>query len=136
MTSLLTVWRENAKNKLDEKHRADDVQERKDKEALEEKRREWDIEDRERQANVIASKVKAADAASDKRAGAILGKIQENTDISTAAFDATNHVDEKLAALHTRIDGVQEVQDNGQQDRIEATGADTNATVHKIEKEG
>jgi hypothetical protein len=130
VTSLLSVYRENAKAKSDKE------------------RHEWERQDRidhaaaialalQQQAAAVEDKMKGtADAlakTSQAATGVILTKIQENTDISTAAFDAANHVDEKLSAVHKRIDGVQ---DTGQQDRIEQTGNDTNATVHKIEKEG
>ena len=122
VTSLLSVYRENAKAKSDKE------------------RHEWERQDRidhaaaialalQQQGAAVEDKMKrTADAlakTSQAATGVILTKIQENTDISTAAFDAANHVDEKLG-----------VQNTGQQDRIEQTGNDTNATVHKIEKEG
>lgn len=59
---------------------------------LDVRNRRWDAEDRERTAV--------------ERAKNLLGKLQENTDISVAAFKEANQVNLKLSAVHDRIDGV------------------------------
>jgi hypothetical protein len=65
----------------------------------ESRNRKWDRQDRAEKAATLA-------ATTAKTAGAILTEIQKNTAISEAAFEVGNHVDERLSAIHRRIDVV------------------------------
>ncbi len=117
----------------------------------EERRHRWDIEQRDydraerlrvaqelkdEQARIaleIARKHETVAArgreATMKGIETIVGKIDENTEISVKAFDVANHVNEKLVAIgEARV----KQHSDRQTDRIEQVVTDTNRVVHHM----
>jgi hypothetical protein len=86
VTQSLNIYRER-------RHRRDEVENRK-----------WDLQDRAAKAEHTVETVKAAVETTTTQTNKVLEKIQENTQISSHAFLASNDLNTKLLKVHRRMD--------------------------------
>jgi hypothetical protein len=105
INALLQMWRDLRKDRRDDRDRAWERQDRKEKaEAL----ASTVTSEAARVASGLASTVTDTAARleelTQRRTGQVLARIAENTAISTEAFKEANAVNSKLLQVHKRID--------------------------------